>query len=100
MIWLILITLLLFSEAMAQQFLNEKSKNVILNIALSILILIVSGFITRIILTRLSAWLASWTATGGPFAILTSVASVLLIPIVFILLAATLFILIKKICKR
>lgn len=99
-LWLVLGFAIFVAWGVAQQYLHEKHRRVLLNIALSILVLIVSGFLTRIILVRINGWLAGYFAAGGPLTILGGVGMILVIPIVFALLVLMFFIIIQKVKKR
>lgn len=64
--------------------LAHRNRQLILRVFVSISILIISGFITRLLLARLGVWFASWSAAGGLYAILAAVLGILSIPLIFV----------------
>lgn len=98
MIWLILVIVMIVVAGTAQQSLSDRNRRVLIDVGLFVLVVLLSGFLTRIIVLRLSSFLVAYFV-GTPLAILAGVGSILIIPIVFLVLAFLFLIIIKKIRK-
>lgn len=100
MIWLIVIAVALFIYGLSKQYLSEKYQRLLIKFFISVLILLVSGLITRFILIRIGTWFTAWSAGGGALAVLLGVIGIILIPVVFALVVLVLVVIVRKISRR
>ena len=98
MIWLALVIVVIVVTGIAQQSLSDRNRRVLIDVGLFVLVIVLSGFLTRIIVLPLGSLLVAYFV-GTPLAIIAGVGSILIIPIVFLALIFLLLIIIKKIRK-